>query len=81
MRPNGRVRYRVAENSGTAALSSTVLIAGTWYHLAGTWDGSRLAVFVNGVEEGSNIQAGGPGNATLEISRAAAIWRWSIWRR
>ena len=62
VRDDGRVRFRVAENSGTAAFSSTVLSAGSWYHLAGTWDGSRLAVYVDGVEEASNTQSGEPGN-------------------
>ena len=37
-----------------AATSSENLNAGTWYHLAGTYDGDVIRIYVNGIETGSN---------------------------
>lgn len=40
------------EGQGVASpVSSTVLTAGTWYHLAGIYDGSQVKLYVNGVLE------------------------------
>ncbi|NCC23170.1 MAG: LamG domain-containing protein [Alphaproteobacteria bacterium] len=33
----------------------TTVSTGTWYHVAGTYDGNVAKVYVNGVEDGSNI--------------------------
>ena len=38
--------------------STTVPIEGMWYHLAGVYDGTRLRVFVDGVEENSVSHSG-----------------------
>ena len=32
---------------------TTTIVPGTWYHIAGTWDGTDLSVYVNGVLENS----------------------------
>jgi hypothetical protein len=34
-------------------VGSTTLVNGTWYHIAGTYDGATLRVFVNGREDGT----------------------------
>jgi hypothetical protein len=40
--------------SGPAwATGATTLQTGVWYHLAATWDGSTIKVYVNGVLDGS----------------------------
>ena len=33
--------------------SDDILERNTWYHVAATWDGSTITIFVNGVEQGS----------------------------
>jgi hypothetical protein len=42
-----------------STIGATTLVAGTTYHLAATYDGTNLKVFVNGVQDGT-VNAGGP---------------------
>lgn len=56
--------------SGQAiANGATTLIAGTWCHLAGTYDGSDVRVYLNGVEDGSVSKTGNmiPNTAPVRI--------------
>ncbi len=38
--------------------STTILQTGTWYHIAGTYDGTHLKIFVNGLEQNSQSYTG-----------------------
>src|SRR5262249_36495263 len=55
----GRVSFFIFFDNGAGtfgwvpATSTTVLQANTWYHVAGTFDGSALRIYVNGVLEKS----------------------------
>jgi len=42
----------------TLVTGTTNLAVGTWYHVAGVYDGSQLRVYVNGNLDGSKAQAG-----------------------
>lgn len=55
------------------AESTTVLTAGTWYHVVCTWDTSRADVYVNGSLEGSDTGGGTltAGASELRIGRDA----------
>ena len=58
------------KNDGSMVFSqiTTTLSANTWYHVASTWNGSSLEVYLNGVLESGNTSAtnwSGAGNVTL----------------
>ena len=46
--------FTIVSSSGLqdSANGTTPLVPGTWYHLVGTWDGSTVSLYVNGVLEG-----------------------------
>ena len=50
-------------------IGSTVLTTGTWYHIAGVYNGSTIELFVNGVSDGSVSWSGNPGYATSNYVR------------
>lgn len=61
----GYVKFWIGNGSGSwiTATGTTLLSPGVWYHLAGTYDGTALRVFVNGVQDGLT-------NTTATISYA-----------
>lgn len=46
-----RVRYGTAAGSYVEATSTTKPAQGSWYHVAATWNGTALTLYVNGVAE------------------------------
>lgn len=60
-------RFQVTSVDGqqVPAASTTIPQPGVWYHLAGTYDGSAVKIYVNGVLEGTNV-AGFPMNYGTE---------------
>lgn len=52
--------YYIRNDSGTAVYAATTSApgAGAWFHIAGTYDGATVKIYVNGVLEGSNAQTG-----------------------
>jgi hypothetical protein len=58
---NGKASFYVAQNGGgdfANVNGVTALQVGTWYHIAGTFDGTNLRIYVNGVLEGTTTSAG-----------------------
>ncbi len=58
---NGKASFYVAHNGGgdfANVNGVTALQVGTWYHIAGTFDGTNLRIYVNGVLEGTTTSAG-----------------------
>ena len=56
---NKKPQFRVdAGGVGKAALSSVELAAGGWYYITGTYDGSNVRIYVNGVDRGSTAASG-----------------------
>lgn len=48
---------------------TTTISAGSWYHIAGTYDGETVRVFVNGVEEGNDTSPSGNMDTTTNNVR------------
>jgi hypothetical protein len=45
---DGRVELLLDGNDGSGIRGNTVLSTGQWYHVAATWDGSTVKIYVNG---------------------------------
>ncbi len=75
IRPDGRIGFTILTDSGRVDLAgSTVLSPGTWYHVAGTYDGSVMRVYVNGVEDGNASHSGSLHlDMPLRIGRAGRV--------
>ena len=56
----GIPRFTKGSGAGYQAVNATTtLTPGYWYHIAGTYDGATMRIYVNGVQEGSLADAGG----------------------
>jgi hypothetical protein len=63
--PNGHPYLQLANNGNISAVYGSTVSAGTWYHVVGTYDGSTMTTYVNGV-------AGTPATVTGAIANTAA---------
>jgi len=66
---NGSDQIIFAINAGgqSIATGATTMIAGTWCHVAGTYDGSNMRVYLIGVEDGSTAKTGNMSNTTAPV--------------
>ena len=48
--------YLKTSNTSATAVSNETLKTGIWYHLAGSWDGTLLRIYVNGLSQGYKQQ-------------------------
>ena len=55
----GQATIQLYINSGSRVTTGT-LSTNTWYHIAGTWDGSQVCMYVNGALVASNNYATAP---------------------
>lgn len=70
MRSNERVHLEVFGTSTTYALDSTTrLVAGTWYHVAGTWGPAGMYIYIDGKQDAysSVIAVAGETDGTVQI--------------
>jgi len=73
---NNKVKLSVKLGSGWQSVTgATNLQTGIWYHLAGTFDGTNIKVYVNGRLDATTAQSGSitSSTATLRIGRAGAL--------
>jgi len=54
----GKFQFHLFQSGHQTALSTTNVQSGVWYHVAGTWDGTTLKIYVNGVLENQNLYTG-----------------------
>jgi len=55
----------------TSVNSTTTFSAGTWYHVAGVYDGANLILYVNGVAEDTDASTGSIDNDDVSLSIGA----------
>jgi hypothetical protein len=57
---NGKIQFSVDTGAGNdkKATSSTQLNSGTWYHVAGTYDGTNLKIYIDGALEATTANSG-----------------------
>lgn len=49
-----KIRFSTVQSGGTIAINgATSIVAGSWYHLAITFDGTTALMYLNGVQDGS----------------------------
>jgi murein DD-endopeptidase MepM/ murein hydrolase activator NlpD len=61
IQPDSTLRLQVGNGStATFAYGTTPIPMDRWSHVAGTWDGTTLRLFVDGVEEPGSVPFGGP---------------------
>lgn len=55
---DGRVELVLDGNDGAGIRSATTLSTGSWYHVAATWDGESVKIYINGVLNNSGSKTG-----------------------
>lgn len=56
---NGQVSFTIAQNNTwKSATSASIMGTGSWYHIAGTYDGQNLKVYINGILMDTQTQSG-----------------------
>ncbi|MCI0334617.1 MAG: LamG domain-containing protein [Planctomycetes bacterium] len=55
---DGKIALYLDDSDAVGIRGNTVLTAGQWYHVAATWDGSTVKIFVNGQLDNSAARTG-----------------------
>ncbi|MCB0734433.1 MAG: T9SS type A sorting domain-containing protein [Flavobacteriales bacterium] len=57
---NGKLSFNICNSSGSwiEAISPALMSTGKWYHVAGTFDGDTISVYINGQRVGTQLYSG-----------------------
>ena len=77
---SGQIKFWLG-NELTVATSATTLGSGSWYHVAGVWNGSNLQIYIDGSPDGSSVAfAGSVSNTDTFLSIGGQRWSAQWWR-
>jgi len=62
-----QVQFAVYAGGVSLTAGTTTMVVGTWYHLAGCYDGSDIRVYLDGVEENSTGKTGNMTNTSAPV--------------
>jgi len=69
---NRKIQFELDSASGTNIIETPILNTNTWYHIAGTYDGSKMKLYTNGILSDSRARTGSLLNLnTLELNIGA----------
>ena len=74
----GRVALVANINGAKKAITDTVLNPSQWYHIAGTWDGSEMKIYLDGELEDTTTAASSMSTSTEPLLIGAAYFEGSI---
>jgi hypothetical protein len=64
---DGRVEFLLDGNDGAGHRSNTVLSTGQWYHVAATWDGANVRIYIDGQLDNTIARSGTIGSDTRSL--------------
>ena len=76
IRGDGKLGFGILWNKGgglyefDGPVSTTVCATGTWYHVAGVWNGSKAQIYVDGTKENEYT----PGGGWVPFNESAHVW-------
>ncbi len=59
--------FAIYDGSTNIATGTTSLVTNTWYHVAGTYDGSALRIYCNGIEEDLTANTGSMSSTSAPV--------------
>jgi len=64
---SNNVLFVINTGSNQVITGSTTVATGTWYHIVGTYDGSIMRLYLNGVEDGTHSTSGNINSSTAPL--------------
>ncbi|MGJ8661065.1 MAG: LamG-like jellyroll fold domain-containing protein, partial [Bacteroidota bacterium] len=65
---NGSVSFNIGNTGWHEAVSSALMGTNEWYHIAGTYDGSLIKVYINGVLANTTVYTGVVASTTYNLT-------------
>ena len=59
--------FAINTGSTSSIAGTTSIILGTWFHLSGTYDGTTMRIYVDGVDENTTAKTGNMGSNTAPV--------------